>query len=389
MNRFLLLYAGLSLTIHLYAGDGSSLSPYTVSEALKLPAHKTGYVKGYVAGELCEFTGNKYFYNIAPPFDGKPNYLLADDPYEIDLDKCIPVQFSQAMGDTLNLNEYPRNWHKLVVVQGKTGTFFSRNGLLSVTDFRMLSTLPLQDETEKWEFLENFDRKKSYIPANPDLTFAGGIYTGENYRWEFAGATWGTSSNDKKWDLASARIRLTEGTTGEPGAICMLDDKIDGMGYIRFWAGHYDTDRNGKLCISASFDGSKSWQTLVPEITIGSKWQEYQFLINLPGACRLKIAKAENTDAGINVDNIRISAYSSESLLNKNIVPEKEIKIYTLSGGIKIESLSAKPPKVAIYTFDGKEICRTLITTKTHEFRLPKGCYVVRSGATCHKIIIR
>lgn len=389
MKKSLLLCAGLVCRLFSYAGDGSLTAPYTVSEALQLSSGKTGYVKGYVAGEMNEFTGNNYFYTLAPPFDGKPNYLLADDPYETDLDKCLPVQFTQATGDTLNLDEYPCNWHKLVAVKGKTGSFFSRKGLLSVTDFHLLSPLPLEDETLRWKFLEDFDRKKSYVPANPDLTFAGGIYTGEEYVWQFTGATLGSSSNDKKWDLASARIRLTEGKTGERGAVYMLSDKPEGIGYIRFWAGHYDTDRHGKLSIWVSSDEGRSWEAVVPEIAVNNQWQEYQFRIDRQGSCRLKIAKAESTDAGINVDNIRLSDYTPETSSVSVAPSEKRICVYPVSGGIRIKSGSEEPADIFVYTLTGQPIRSGRLAENSWETNLPEGCYLIRIGTVCRKVIVR
>lgn len=66
--------------------------------------------------------------------------------------------------------------------------------------------------------------------------YGGGIYaSAETCRWKFVGATYGDSSNDMKWDNAAAHLRLTESTSGEPGYIYMLEDKSNGIGYIRLW----------------------------------------------------------------------------------------------------------------------------------------------------------
>ena len=55
----------------------SADSPLTVSQALaKKNDRKSYYINGYIVGEYRDYSNNKHFYNIAPPFDGTSAYLI-------------------------------------------------------------------------------------------------------------------------------------------------------------------------------------------------------------------------------------------------------------------------------------------------------------------------
>ena len=79
------------LSYNVFAGTGSKDSPFTVSQAIAKTdgSAQTYWVKGYIVGEMSDFSNNKYFYELAPPFDGTSAYLIADNPNEIDLKKCM------------------------------------------------------------------------------------------------------------------------------------------------------------------------------------------------------------------------------------------------------------------------------------------------------------
>lgn len=96
--------------------------------------------------------------------------------------------------------------------------------------------------------------------------YGGGIYaSAETCRWKFVGATYGDSSNDMKWDNAAAHLRLTESTSGEPGYIYMLEDKSNGIGYIRLWAARYKDDKGyGSFGVYISDDKGKLGKPFKP-----------------------------------------------------------------------------------------------------------------------------
>lgn len=387
MKKNLLLTLLLCCSAALFAGDGSISSPFSVREA---KAHAAGsqtyYVKGYVVGALSAFSNNKYFYNVAPPFDQDPNYLLADDVTEFDLDKCIPIQFKGSMADTLMLDAHPQYWRKQVIACGRIGDFFALKGLVSLTDLRFLSQPPYTDETSAWTFFEDFNEKNGYTPNNTSLVFSGGVYAGETGEWSFTGSTWGDSSNDSKWDKASARLRLTEGPTGDRGHIEMSFDKSKGIGTVRFWAGHFGTDRGGKLSLSLSADKGMHWETVVSEIAVSNKWQEYQVEINRDGDLRLRIGKAEDTGAGINVDNVHISDFRQLSDVKNE--ETATVKVWGSEGALRIETNSGACVPVTLYTVSGVEVLRKSVCGST-TWPIEPGLYLVSVSGRIDKVIIR
>jgi len=369
----------------LYAGTGTQSDPFTIAQAVK---HKTGeavryWVKGYVVGEMTAFSNNKYFYELAPPFGTGSKagdaYLLADNVDEIDLSKCLPIQLSPRKDD-FNLDENPQYWRKEIQGFGFFRDYFAMPGLKDLTELQVLTPEPLEDETGKWNFYEDFDEKKSYAERDPNKTFAGGIYTGEQHTWNFVGATMGEDSKDEKWDRSSARIRLTEGATGSSGYIEMTEDKPNGMGIIRFWAGYYDKDNSSYLKLSVSSDGGKSWQQVVAPFFIQKTWKEYQFTINKSGNIRLRIEKGDTSPAGIDVDKIRMSDYSVENpeppVGVEQIENQDNFNFRILDNCIEFSFSEAKN-NVALFTPTGQIVCNK--TFEKGVFRLPisSGVYIL------------
>ena len=145
------LYSGL-----LYAGDGSVSSPFTVEEALsKKNNNMLCYVSGYIVGEYVNYSNNKHFYNMAPPFEGTSTYLIADMPFEYRLEKCMTVQLGAANTDICNLDEYPVYWNKKLLLQGNLSLFQTLPGIKNLKNF-VLPEQPLEDETVYWNILQDY-----------------------------------------------------------------------------------------------------------------------------------------------------------------------------------------------------------------------------------------
>ena len=164
------LYSGL-----LYAGDGSVSSPFTVEEALsKKNNNMLCYVSGYIVGEYVNYSNNKHFYNMAPPFEGTSTYLIADMPFEYRLEKCMTVQLGAANTDICNLDEYPVYWNKKLLLQGNLSLFQTLPGIKNLKNF-VLPEQPLEDETVYWNIFEDFGTKNGYKPVSGDM-YGGGEY---------------------------------------------------------------------------------------------------------------------------------------------------------------------------------------------------------------------
>lgn len=142
-----LLFAVLNV-VNVFAGDGSEANPYTIAEAIKVKdQNKTYWIKGYVVGEIEDYSNNKYFLGFEPPFVGRCNWLLSDVKDQTDLSKCMPIQIETGeLCDTLNLDWNPKFWRKEVMVHGKFRSYYATWGLKFVEEIRILSPYPLEEE---------------------------------------------------------------------------------------------------------------------------------------------------------------------------------------------------------------------------------------------------
>lgn len=335
-------------------------------------------------GEYRDFSNNKHFYHLAPPFDGTSAYLIADDVDEIDLSRMMPVQIKDYVDD-YNLDEHPQYWRKPLTVKGTLTDYFTLPGIKTLTDWIAPST-PLVDESQYWNFYETFETKKAYTPDG-ELMYSGGTYASdETCLWKFSGATYGNSSNDMKWDNAAAHLRLTESTSGEPGYICMLDDKPDGIGYIRLWAARYKEDKgSGSFGLYLSDNQGESWEAIQTGIAIEKELTEYQFKIMRPGSWRIKIAKTDNSTTGIDIDNIHISDYYDQSDIVATPA-EAPVRLWSTPGNICFETAS-HPVDIRIYALDGTLVSVHRIAGHG-TLPLPAGFYLVSTPAAPVKIVV-
>lgn len=125
MKKGLFLILLLACALPIIAGDGSTAqSPLTVSQALaRKNDHKSYYVTGYVVGEYRDFSNNKHFYHLAPPFDGTSAYLIADDvdePHDARTDKrlCRRLQPRRAPAILTQTAHCKRYAHRLFYPAG-------------------------------------------------------------------------------------------------------------------------------------------------------------------------------------------------------------------------------------------------------------------------------
>lgn len=372
--------------LNAFGGAGTQGSPFAVSQAIAKTdgSAQTYWVKGYVVGEMSDFSNNKYFYELAPPFHGTSAYLIADNPDEIDLKKCMPIQLGTERAALMNLDEFPKYWRKEVITCGLLRDYFAMPGLKALSTVDVLALTPLNDETANWNFFEDMDGH--FQAASTASIFAGGTYYGETGEWKIYGGTYGDSSNDNKWGSASARIRLTEASVGEPGYLQMEFDKPNGMGVVRFWAGYYATDNGGALGLSVSKDKGQTWESVAGSQVIAKDWKEYEFSVNQTGNLRLRILKTENGSSGINVDKIKISDFAG---LSKN----DELKTDRISyiqheHGITL-SLTETYNQIEIFSVSGQQIYQARTSNSNLSIPLKRGVYVLLVNNNPQKLICR
>ncbi len=374
----------LLINITLFAGSGTQSDPFTVAQAIAKTdgSSQTYWVKGYIVGEMSDFSNNKYFYELAPPFGGTSAYLIADNPNEINLTKCMPIQLGTERAALMNLDEFPQYWRKEVLTCGLLRDYFSMPGLKTLSSLEITSAQPLTNETLNWKFYENMDG--NYVAASSTSIFAGGTYTGDSGIWKLYGATWGDSGNDNKWGKAAARLRLSEASTGNPGFMQMEFDKTNGIGVVRFWAGYYSTDNGGALSLYISKNQGQTWENVVTSQVIAKDWKEYEFTINQIGNVRLRIMKAETGSAGINVDNIRVSDFLGFS----DVLSPKKLNFSykQVAGGVRL-LLTESINEVKIYTISGQLLESNSPAQGEYFQPMQKGAYILKVNQQSCKLI--
>ena len=256
------------------------------------------------------------------------------------------------------------------------------NMIITIAD----NGIGMSEEFQKHIF-EDFETKNGYKPVSGDM-YGGGVFYGEDNAipWVFEGATLGETGKDAKWDGASAHLRLTESTSGNPGAIYMKEDKSNGIGYIRFWAAFYDTDKKGRIAVYISGDQGESWESVASGLTPEKTLKEFQGLVNRPGNYRVKIAKSENSSDGVNIDNIRISDYLQPSAVIRS---EKDDTFsVSANNGILSLSFTDEVDGVDIYTINGSLAFSIKDRIKHISIPLLPGVYIIRSESYIRKIVL-
>ena len=133
---------------------GSEDSPLSVTAFMSqgAPAKYAGIAETYVIGYI---VGTATYMNLSSgiewnaPFTGMTNILIADSPYETDINRCIPVQLHQGdIRTILNLKENPNNLGHRVILCGSRETYFSVPGLKTITSYEWVGEAPIPDGGE-------------------------------------------------------------------------------------------------------------------------------------------------------------------------------------------------------------------------------------------------
>lgn len=95
-----------------------------------------GYIVGAINGTsllAADFT---------PPFTVKSNILVADNPLEKDVDRCMPVQLERntRFRKELNLADNPGNFGKKIIIEGVVSDYFRTYGVKPLTEYSWATT---------------------------------------------------------------------------------------------------------------------------------------------------------------------------------------------------------------------------------------------------------
>lgn len=129
--------------------------------------------------------------------------------------------------------------------------------------------------------------------------------------WTLPGVYLGTpDANDFKLGNNSARIRRLNDATGPNGYLEMLEDYTQGFEYFGFHAAMYGSDVGGQLAVFYSTNHGTTWIGLDTVDIVGNAVpHQYEYHLHIWGDVRFRIAKVDNSDARINIDNIYCIEY--------------------------------------------------------------------------------
>ena len=91
-------------------------------------------VVGYIVGAANNSLNNAEFGTTSVV----SNILLADDPYETNVENCIPVEIKNDVRTALNLANNPGNYQRKVVLTGNVETYFSVAGLKNTSAYEFI-----------------------------------------------------------------------------------------------------------------------------------------------------------------------------------------------------------------------------------------------------------
>lgn len=94
-----------------------------------------GYIVGVINGTSLVAA------DFNPPFMVRSNILIADNPVENNVDKCMPVQLANntSFRNELNLADNPANLGKKIIVEGSISDYFRTYGIKPLTSYQWVS----------------------------------------------------------------------------------------------------------------------------------------------------------------------------------------------------------------------------------------------------------
>lgn len=210
-----------------------------------------------------------------------------------------------------------------------------------------------------------------------------GTYEGNACKWNYGGIYLGEASSDNP--RGERCIRLRDGKNISNGYIEMAEDKLNGAGTLSFYGGTYGNDSEGSIMVSYSTNGGSTW-TKAETIALPSKsgLREYSITLNKTGNIRFRFERASGER--INIDDISITNYVTASAAPATADKEGWNAYSPTQGQLTLTAV--EPCAIAIYSIDGKQVHCSQVTTTT-TLQLASGIYIVASGSTSKKVIVK
>ena len=137
--------------------------------------------------------------------------------------------------------------------------------------------------------------------------YEGGNITVSSGQWYLENAIMGGAGNDQKDGAKAIRMK-------ETAKLRMNFDIQSGIQQVRFRYGVYQLDKGSSFELWASSNGGASWNKVGSTITATDKsLQDALFNVNIQQAARIEIRKTDGSANRLNIDNISVITYISNS----------------------------------------------------------------------------
>ena len=137
--------------------------------------------------------------------------------------------------------------------------------------------------------------------------YEGGNVTVSSGQWYLENAIMGGADNDQKDGIKAVRMK-------EMAKLRMNFDIQSGIQQVRFRYGVYQLDKGSSFELWASSNSGASWNKVGSTITATDKsLQDALFNVNIQQAARIEIRKTDGSTNRLNIDNISVITYISNS----------------------------------------------------------------------------
>lgn len=119
-------------------GEGTIMSPYSVSDAQMVKVPDDVWIQGYIVGAVSGSIGAGCVWSV--PTSISANILIADDTLARDSRRVLPVQLTtnKKIRSRLNLEDNPELLRQFIIVRGRLDTYYSVPGIRDITAYRLV-----------------------------------------------------------------------------------------------------------------------------------------------------------------------------------------------------------------------------------------------------------
>ncbi len=244
------------------AGEEEEATGDVMTVAQALAAYtgtaKAAVVKGYIVGYIPDKSIDEVVF--ASSATSNTNVIIADDPNETDIKKCLPIQLpSGEIRNKVNLKSNPGNYKKIVTLTGSLEKYFGVAGLKTVTKALFEGEVDKEELTGTVYLNETFANDLGSFTAAQivnEYAWKHEVYNNKGYA-KVSGYADGASQDAESW-LISPAMDFSNET-----AATIKFDYVINKGDANLAA------VNHKLMITSSYSGD-FYQTNWEEIDFGA-----------------------------------------------------------------------------------------------------------------------